>query len=31
MQVKFLWASEETGHRHLYLVVASLVTPREER
>ena len=25
-QVRFLWASEETGYRHLYLVVAS-VTP----
>ena len=26
-QVKFLWASEETGYRHLYLVVASVATP----
>ena len=23
-QIKFLWASEETGFRHLYLVIASI-------
>ena len=26
-QIKFLWASEETGYRHLYLVTASIGGP----
>jgi len=29
-QIRFLWASEETGFRHIYLVVASIVTNRLE-
>jgi len=29
-QLKFLWASEETGYRHLYLVTASIVTSSYE-
>jgi len=29
-QLKFLWASEETGYRHLYLVIASIVTSSYE-
>ena len=28
-QIQFLWASEETGYRHLYLVVASVLTSSE--
>ena len=30
-QVRFLWASEETGYRHLYLVVASVNPCQGER